>query len=112
MSACVHCGVGLLEGGSVESGWSHITHLGRCQAQDVPYGHMAHPADVECFGGVNPCEGFLEAKHGTPCTHIAETNEADDPIEYCDRDEPHAGHVWLADPGGAAPYRWCDGVPR
>lgn len=55
MLTCVHCGVEVSGQGD---SWVHVTGLSRCQSPAVPYGHLAHPADVPCRAdGPNPCLG-------------------------------------------------------
>lgn len=65
---CVHCGVSLRPVLANTTGHSHVTHLGRCQNEAVPYGHLAHPASEPCSTRAdtpNPCLGSEEH----PCTH-------------------------------------------
>lgn len=53
---CTHCLMELKVGTSGH--WTHVNNLSRCQNPDVPYGHLAHPADVPCWAdGPNPCMG-------------------------------------------------------
>lgn len=52
---CVHCVEPVRLVGVY---WIHLHGLARCQSPIVPYGHLAHPADVPCRAdGPNPCLG-------------------------------------------------------
>jgi hypothetical protein len=63
---CAHCGEPTA---NVGGHWIHArvapdgnvyTGKARCQSGSVPYGHLAHPADVPCpADGPNPCLGAL-----------------------------------------------------
>jgi hypothetical protein len=75
---CVHCGEGVRR--TEQGDWVHYSGLYRCQSNDVPYGHLAHPPNYPCRGdGPNPCLGYGTVKCSRcrglgceQCNHVGE----------------------------------------